>query len=573
MPANAKHHPRFSTHKAIKVPEITTWLEMVEGGKIVACQEQHQLCTLVRRVFAEEKLWVDTQLLAKYLDYQKYFPFKLEPDEKFMLALWLCTFRADGMPRFPDLLALVGRGFGKNGFASFSAFCLMSKTNGVDKYHVDLCATTEEQARTSYDEIWNILEDDKPFFKRGFDWNKVAITNKSTKSNLRYRTGNANTKDGGRPGAVFFDEIHAYTDWSLLNVFTTGLGKKQDPRRLYITTDGEVRDGPLDDLKKKAGAILCGDMPDGGFLPFVCKLDAESEVHDETNWPKANPRVLTNPVLLDQMRREYADYKLQPLKNVSFMTKRMNLPQERKDVAVTSWENLEAASCDVGELEGLPCVCGIDYAKTTDMIGACLLFHDEELGYRVLSHAWFCDHSCDLEAIKAPLDEWERMGLLTIVHDVEVSPETIAAWVERMAQVYDIRCVSLDNYRITLMKKALAEVGFKARERGEKKVEGEEQRVWLTRPSDIMRVQPVIDSAFATHAIAWGDNPLMRWATNNAKLVPAPHDNFTYGKIEPHGRKTDPFMALVAAFAAVDKLDEPKQATVEDLSFIMPITM
>jgi hypothetical protein len=32
-------------------------------------------------------------------------------------------------------------------------------------------------------------------------------------------------------------------------------------------------------------------------------------------------------------------------------------------------------------------------------------------------------------------------------------------------------------------------------------------------------------------------------------------------------------MALVAAFAAVDKLDEPKQATVEDLSFIMPITM
>jgi phage terminase large subunit-like protein len=65
----------------------------------------------------------------------------------------------------------------------------------------------------------------------------------------------------------------------------------------------------------------------------------------------------------------------------------------------------------------------------------------------------------------------------------------------------------------------------------------------------------------------------MRWATNNAKLAPAPHDNFTYGKIEPHGRKTDPFMALVAAFAAVDKLDEPKQATVEDLSFIMPITM
>jgi phage terminase large subunit-like protein len=87
-----------------------------------------------------------------------------------------------------------------------------------------------------------------------------------------------------------------------------------------------------------------------------------------------------------------------------------------------------------------------------------------------------------------------------------------------------------------------------------------------------MRVQPVIDSAFATHSISWGENPLMRWATNNAKLVPAPHDNYTYGKIEPHGRKTDPFMALVAAFAAVDKLDVPKPTEVKDFTFIKPLT-
>lgn len=38
--------------------------------------------------------------------------------------------------------------------------------------------------------------------------------------------------------------------------------------------------------------------------------------------------------------------------------------------------------------------------------------------------------------------------------------------------------------------------------------------------------------------------------------MPAPHDNFTYGKIEPHGRKTDPFMALVHAFAVADRIPE-----------------
>lgn len=46
------------------------------------------------------------------------------------------------------------------------------------------------------------------------------------------------------------------------------------------------------------------------------------------------------------------------------------------------------------------------------------------------------------------------------------------------------------------------------------------------------------------------------WATNNAKLEPAPNNCFKYGKIEPHGRKTDPFMAMVHAFVAADWIPE-----------------
>ena len=352
-------------------------------------------------------------------------------------------------------------------------------------------------------------------------------------------------------GCVWFDEVHAYEDNASMEVFTGGLGKKMHPRRLMTTTDGEVRDGPLDEMLERSRAILRGEREDMGLLPFLCHLDSIEEADDESAWPKACPRLLRSPTLFEEYRTEVAEWKDNPQRHPMVPTKRFNLPQGRTDVQVTTWDNLMAASreFDIAALRGRPCVIGIDYARTTDMIGAVALFRTED-EWRVLHHAWWCARSRDAGEVKAPLREWEQAGELTIVDDVEIPPALVAAWVQQMAGTYDVRMVAIDDYRITLLRDALKNAGFDAA------MKGDDRNVWLTRPSDIMKAQPVIDSAFATHSIAWGDSPLMRWATNNAKLVPAPHDNWTYGKIEPHGRKTDQFMALVHAFCVSGCLPE-----------------
>ena len=77
----------------------------------------------------------------------------------------------------------------------------------------------------------------------------------------------------------------------------------------------------------------------------------------------------------------------------------------------------------------------------------------------------------------------------------------------------------------------------------------------LTRPSDIAKIQPVVESTFNNQKIIWGDNPLMRWFTNNAKLVPWQNNTKVFGKIEPKSRKTDGFMALVSAMTISDELE------------------
>ena len=113
-------------------PHILRYIEMVETGEIQACEEQHLLVAHVRKCFETETLTVNEKQLEQYLSLQKYFPFdRLFEWEEFCFALHCCVYRADGMPRWPDLFILTGRGAGKDGYLGFEAFALTSEYNGI----------------------------------------------------------------------------------------------------------------------------------------------------------------------------------------------------------------------------------------------------------------------------------------------------------------------------------------------------------------------------------------------------------------------------------------------------------
>lgn len=540
-------------------PQLAEYPGLIRSGEIEACAEQHRLIEYVEERFREENLSFSQEQVDKYLSYQKYFPFDLYPWEVYVFILHNCIFREDGLPRWRDLFAYLGRGAGKNGYLSFEDFCLVTETNGIRNYHIDICATTEDQAKTSFDEIHSVLENPRftKAMRHNFEWNSTVIRNRKTNSEIKYRTNNAKSKDGLRSGKVDFDEIHAYSNWDNLNVFTTGLGKKPHPRITYITTDGDVRDAPLDSLKERSFAILDGKEADNGLLPFICRLDSDEEVDDETKWEKANPSLRYKPELMEEIRTQYVNYKRDPQKNASFMTKRMNRPKTRMDIQVTSWENILKTNRPLPDLEGKTCVCGIDYTKTTDFMSACLLFRLKDDMYYVKHHSWFCTHSYDRELIKIPLDEMVGRGLLTMVDDVEVSPNLVTGWLAENMTRYNVTKVAMDSYRLSILKRALEEIGFVSTDRDSMKI---------VRPSDIMFVQGKIDSLFSRGHIIWGDDPLMRWFTNNTKLTPAPNNNYKYDKIERRSRKNDGFMAFVHAMTAEDAIPEEYS-----LEFMPPI--
>ncbi|WP_294167762.1 terminase TerL endonuclease subunit [uncultured Clostridium sp.] len=540
--------------------EIQDYIDLVRSGKIEVCKEQIQLIELVECAFENEDIYVDEEELKQYLSLQKYFPFQLLEWEIFCFTLHNCTYKRNGELRWPDLFIEVGRGSGKNGYLAFEDFCLISQYNKVKKYHIDICANNEEQARTTFDDVYDILEEHEKKLSKHFEWTKEVIRNKKTGSKLKFRTSNAKTKDGGRPGKVDFDEYHQYEDYKAIQVFKTGLGKKEHPRTTITTTNGEVRDGPLDKIIDRSKEILKKSSEDNGLLPFICKLDEEKEVHNKKNWDKANPSLHKFPVLFSTMEKEYIDYLEDPISNSSFMTKRMNIPKGNADVEVTSWENILATNQEIPDLIGCTCIAGIDYAKTTDFVAAGLLFKYKGK-YIWIHHTWICESSKDLGRIKAPLREWEEKGILTFIKGVEIPPETPANWLAEQAKKYNITTLWMDNYRYTLLARALREVGFDTDKKGVNNIR-------LARPSNEMLIAPVITSAFANHNIIYGDNPLMRWYTNNSCLITSQAGNITYGKIEPKSRKTDGFKAFVTAMCgSIDLEDSGERLDIDDLSF------
>lgn len=539
---------------------LLNYLEAVEADTPRACPEQHALAAHIRQCFETEDIYVDTEQLRRYLSLARYFPYKqLFPWQEFLTALWNCTYTAEGRPRWKTLLAMVGRGAGKDGFIAFDSMCSVSPYNPVKHYNVDICANNEEQAVTPVLDLVSTLEspDHEKKLKRFFYHTKELVQGRENQGVIKGRTNNPKGRDGMRSGKVVFNEVHQFENYNNIKVFVTGQGKVAQPRVGIFTSNGEINDGPLDDYLARGRRILFENEPDNGFLPFICCLKDREQVHDPDNWYMANPSLIYLPDLYQETADEYRDWVEHPEQNGDFLTKRMGLRAGFQEISVTDYEKILATKKPIPDLRGWTCTVGLDYAELSDWAGINLHFRRGADRFDI-NHAWVCLKSKTLPRVKAPWQAWAKAGHLTAVDDVSINPDLLAAYIQDAARRYNIKALAMDHYRWTLVSESMRAVGFDA---------ADKSRVKLVRPSDIMQVEPVIQECFDRQLFHWDDNPCLRWAVNNTKRVRSSRKlgvdtgNFIYAKIEAKSRKTDPFMALAASMTI-----EPLLGTGEPLA-------
>lgn len=516
---------------------------------------------IVKPLLKREDVFFDKDTYYKCLKYCETNYYPLFPYQKFIYAFVFMY--VDDIPVFSTFFILMGRGNGKDGMMMPLANFLQTPMYGVKGYHIDIIANNEKQAKDSFNVVYEMMDSMRNKFKKLFYLSKESIINYVTRSELRYNTSNAGTKDGKKGGALLFNEFHAYENYDQINVFTSQLGKVKHARTIIITTQGYVRDGPLDDYISLCKEILRTGINELGYFPFLCCLDDKSEADDPEMWEKANPSLPYRPTLKAQIRQDYLEMKKLPSKRAEFMTKRMNMPDRNDDVTVSSWENILRTSYEdielktprhTPDLKGYTCVIGIDYADIRDFASAGVLFKiDGEYIWR--QHTWICKQSPFFESIKFPfknhgLTEYEDFE---IVDKPSLSVNDVVDWcIEKMGE-YQVQKIVMDTYRFKLFRECFERAGVEVETT--KNPTGMARMIRNLHAINTLTA-PLVEKAFADNKINFGQSSIMRWFTNNTSVSIDKYGNKTYGKIEPKLRKNDGFMAFVVAMSAESLLDE-----------------
>jgi phage terminase large subunit-like protein len=539
---------------------IDFYIDEVKSGNIIVSKEVHQLIEYLKNKLEEEEdlIYIDHDEINEAIkSIEKYFPFKLLAWQKFVTAFVVGLFyKEDDSLVFNEFFLMMGRGAGKNGFIAALSFYLISKQK-IRKYDVAIVATSQEQAKTSFMDVWEALDSHWKKLQKLFRKTLKSIGFTKTKSKLQYFTNNAKTKDGLRPGAIIFDEVHAYEDEENIKVFTSALGKVPRPRRFYITTDGNFRGGFLDQMKEEAKMVLTGEIKNSRLFPFICKLDDSKEVHDFNLWEKANPSINYFPHLKLEMETEYKNMEHRKSAKLEFMTKRMNIPSQDTYDLVAEWEKIDAATKqEFPEFKNAPCIGAIDYSDTTDFVGVGLYFKQGKKRY--FKHHTFINHkSLLLNNYKVDIERAIEQGIVTIIKEETNKPEYLVKWFAEQARHHDIKFIAADMYRINYLREEFEAAGF--------------NQLVIARSGSKThtQLQPIVEDLFAYENIVFTKEDLMmRWYTNNVYIHRDSKGNITYEKIEPRLRKTDGFFAFLHALQFDSELKDSVPLTAENVKKI-----
>lgn len=536
-------------------------MDQYDNGEIKVSKYVVLLFSYLKKyIFSRDDLYFDNEQHEKYIAFTEKNYFPLMPFQKFITA-FVFLFHVEGdYPFFSQFFLYKSRGAGKNGLISSLAHFFISDLHGIDNYNISIVANSEQQAKTSFEEMYHVIDNDGKdgVLQSLFYHTKSEIVSRTNNSKIQYHTSNARTKDSLRDGCVIYDEVHEYEDSAIVDVFNSGLGKVKNSREFFITTDGFVRGGYLDDLKERALRILNGESLDDPLFVFMATLDDDKEMDDETCWQKANP-MFHEPMsdyareLFRIVKRQYVSLgNSKPSARIRFMTKRMNRPATDLETSVASWEEIEATNREMVDLSNRSCVGGLDFASVRDFVAVGLLFKDGN-DYIWKSHSFVNKNFLDRVELKAPIHDWEQQGLLTIVNEPVINIKHIVNWFVKMRELYGLTTIVADTFRLDLVKTALEAEGFE---------------IMYVRTKGIEALlAPRVETIFAEKRVVFGDNPLMRWYTWNVKVLTDAKGNRTYGKKDEIRRKTDGFQAFIHALYRDDLIDEEMDFMMADINF------
>lgn len=471
----------------------------------------------------------------------------LEPWQVFIVV---CLFgwvrKSDGLRRFRDAYIKIPRKNGKSLLAAAIALYMlcMDEEFGAEVYSG---ATTEKQAWEVFRPARQIVEG-LPSLREyaGIEvWAKALTIGKD---GSRFEPIIGKPGDGSSPHCAIADEFHEHETPDQVDTMVTGMGAREQPLMLRITTAGVNLAGPCYDTELDARKVLEGAMENEQLFAIMFGIDepeAEGEKGDDWTDPailrKANPNfgVSVDAEFLLAKQRQAV---LNPIHQNPFKTKHLNIWCSARSawMPIAAWNLCADPGLSVDEFEGETGFFVLDLASKDDIAVFGQLFkrrlNDEDHYY------WFARYYLPEARLTdednpnaAAYRKWHAQGFLEVTDGQEIDFDVIKEHVLKYRDEFQVDEIIYDPWRATQLAHQLQEDG----------AEIVEMRQTVQNLSAAMKE---VLSAVKGGRLHHDDNPVTRWMISNVTAKLDAKDNI-YPRKEKPQYKIDGAVALIMGMA------------------------
>jgi len=429
----------------------------------------------------------------------------LEPAQIFFVVQ-LFGFRGETGRRFTEAIYCTARKNAKSTLAAailLACYCL-ERENGPQLISA---ATTGSQARIVFNVAKRMVEK-RPELREAFDLEVFAssITRAEVGGFFKPINSKASTQDGLNPSHIELDEIHAHKTADLLNVLRSAAGARKNPLTLYTTTEGYENPGPWAELRNFGRMVLRRVFRADHMLVIVFQIDDEDDWLDESKWPKANPLIYSNPLILPEMRKLAINAAAMPSALSEFMIKRLNRPASTASgfINLHKWSR-GSEPFSLEDMVGLPCWGALDMAGTIDMAAWRLLWLNETTGrFYTWGRFWVPAEAVAqrTERRTVPYAGWVSSGNLQQTEGASIDYDLVRKQVLEDCERFAPRKVGYDPWNAGQLANQLLE-------------EGVPMEQFRQGPQSYHPAMKAMETAYVSDRLQHGGDPVLRWMAAN----------------------------------------------------------
>ena len=535
------------------VADALAYAEGVLDGTIPACSFVKMACQRFWDDLQRDDLYFDQRAVNVFCMFNETVPHVkgrwardnqtliLSPWQRFIDAnIFGLKRKSDGLRKYNEAYLEVPRKNGKS-FRMAALGLYMTVADGERGAETYCLATTEKQAHEVFIPAKSMLST-KPELQAFTKLEVMAKKIVRREDNSHFSPLIGKPHDGASPTCAIIDEYHEHSHDRALRAMQTGLGAREEPLLVIITTAGDNVAGPCFEKREQMVGILRKTVEDESTdakFGIIYTIDAEG---DDNFWKTEDALRMANPnydvsVAGRWLRTQQLEAVNQIEAQSAFKTKHLNVwvQQSHPWVNMDRWVQCEDEDATLENLSHLPCIVGVDYGSKIDFAAACMVFFDEDEDGRVHYYAvprfWLPKSRFDKVR---DYQKWK--DFITVTDTEEVDTLRIKKDLKAMTNQVRVQEVVFDPWRTV----------------------GIEQELQIETFVEVVRMGQTIaqytapmyefQAAVQSGRIHYAKNPVLSWMVGNVVAKRDTNDNVKPIR-QGYGKKIDGAVAMVEGIA------------------------